>query len=88
MQAWMKKMRSLCDGQGKEEYLTRKILARVADCNKATVYRCLLQEIKQYVELYGSRLEVNGQSVGKEKKKELAKLAIIKETLITALSGL
>ena len=88
MQAWLKKMRSLCDGQGKEDYLTRKILARVMDSQKETVYRSLLQEIKAYVELYGERLGVSGQNVGKGKKKELAKLAIIKDTLITALSDL
>ena len=88
MQAWLKKMRSLCDGQAKEEYLTRKLLARVADNNKNTVYRSLLKEIKDYVELYGTRLEVTGQSVGKEKKKELSKLAIIKDTLMAALNDL
>ena len=87
-QTWMKKLRSLCDGQGKEDYLTRKILARVMDSHKETVYRNLLQEIKDYVEQYGSRLRVNEQSVGKEKKKELAKLAIIKDTLIAALRDL
>lgn len=81
----MKKLRSLCDGQADEQYLTLKIMSKVVESKRTTVFRNLLKEINDDIALYESRLKTNGQQVGKEKKKELNKLKMIKETIRSSL---
>lgn len=83
LKVWLKKLRSICDGQATDEYLTIKVLSRVADEKKMEAFSNLLREIKVSIELYESRMV---DKIGKEKKKELKSLKVIKDTIKDSLN--
>lgn len=86
LQAWLKKLRFLCDGQAKEEYLTTKILSRLVESKRRKSCTNLMAEIKAYMDIYEERIKMNNDSIGKEKQKELKRLTTLRSTIKTFLN--
>jgi len=81
LKIWLKKLRSLCDGQAKEEYLVTKVLNRVVEVNREKILTNLMTEIKRSIDIYEERIKINNNTIGKEKKKELNRLKALKATI-------